>query len=117
MVKFRQQALNDCKFIVKASDLSPQPRIMILKKYLEIIMFGISPVQLLIILAIIILLFGTKKLRGMGGDLGGALKGFKKAMKDDDEKDADFKNKEKVADKSSNSETTATTKSEQKESN
>jgi len=39
--------------------------------------------QLLVVLAIIILLFGTKKLRGIGGDLGGAVKGFKKAMSDD----------------------------------
>ncbi|KAF7767369.1 sec-independent protein translocase protein TatA [Pseudoalteromonas undina] len=39
--------------------------------------------QLLIVLVIIILLFGTKKLRGIGGDLGGAVKGFKKAMSDD----------------------------------
>jgi len=46
-------------------------------------MFGISPAQLLIVLAIVILIFGTKKLRGMGGDLGGAVKGFKKAMKDE----------------------------------
>ena len=44
---------------------------------------GISFWQLLIVLAIIVLLFGTKKLRGMGGDLGGAVKGFKKAMSDD----------------------------------
>ena len=34
---------------------------------------GISIWQLLIVLAIIVLLFGTKKLRGMGGDLGGAV--------------------------------------------
>jgi len=44
---------------------------------------GISPTQLLIILAIVALLFGTKKLRNMGGDLGGAVKGFKKAMHED----------------------------------
>lgn len=46
---------------------------------------GISLWQLLIILLIVILLFGTKKLKGMGSDLGGALKGFKKAMKEEDE--------------------------------
>ena len=40
-------------------------------------MFGISVPQLLIILGIIVLLFGTKKLRGLGGDLGSAFKGFK----------------------------------------
>jgi len=46
---------------------------------------GISIWQLLIVLVIIILLFGTKKLRNIGGDLGGALKSFKKAVNDDDE--------------------------------
>lgn len=49
-------------------------------------MGGISIWQLLIIAVIVILLFGTKKLRNMGGDLGGALKGFKKAMAEDSEK-------------------------------
>jgi sec-independent protein translocase protein TatA len=43
---------------------------------------GISIWQLVIILAIVALLFGTKKLRNIGGDLGGAIKGFKKAMGD-----------------------------------
>lgn len=44
---------------------------------------GISIWQLLIVLAIVALIFGTKKLRGIGGDLGGAVKGFKKAINDD----------------------------------
>ena len=44
---------------------------------------GISIRQLLIVLAIILLLFGTKKLRNLGGDLGTAVKGFKKAVNDD----------------------------------
>ena len=43
---------------------------------------GISIWQLLIILVIVILLFGTKKLRNMGGDLGSAVKNFKGAMKE-----------------------------------
>ncbi|KZY63733.1 preprotein translocase subunit SecA [Oleiphilus sp. HI0071] len=47
---------------------------------------GISPTQLLIILVIVALIFGTKKLRNIGGDLGGAVKGFKKAVKDEEEK-------------------------------
>ena len=47
---------------------------------------GISPWSLVLILVIVLLLFGTKKLRGLGGDLGGALKGFKKAMADEDAK-------------------------------
>jgi sec-independent protein translocase protein TatA len=36
----------------------------------------------LIVLLIIILVFGTKKLKNIGGDLGGAVKGFKDGMKD-----------------------------------
>jgi sec-independent protein translocase protein TatA len=47
---------------------------------------GISPTQLLIILVIVALIFGTKKLRNIGGDLGGAVKGFKKAVKDEEDK-------------------------------
>ena len=43
---------------------------------------GISIWQLVIVLAIILLLFGSKKLRNIGGDLGNAVKGFKSAMKD-----------------------------------
>lgn len=45
---------------------------------------GISPTQLLIILAIILLLFGTKRLRSLGSDLGSAIKGFKKSMGDEE---------------------------------
>ena len=47
---------------------------------------GISPTQLLIILVIVALIFGTKKLRNIGGDLGGAVKGFKKAVKEEEDK-------------------------------
>ena len=45
--------------------------------------FGIT--ELIIVLVIVILLFGTKKLRNLGGDLGGALKSFRGAMKDAEE--------------------------------
>ena len=49
---------------------------------------GISIWQLLIVLVIVLLLFGTKKLRNLGSDLGGAVKGFKGAMgKEDAAKD------------------------------
>ncbi|GGY51212.1 Sec-independent protein translocase protein TatA [Bacterioplanes sanyensis] len=48
---------------------------------------GISIWQLLIVLAIVIMIFGTKKLRSLGGDLGGAVKGFKKALNEDEKKD------------------------------
>ena len=49
---------------------------------------GISIWQLAIVLGIVVLLFGTKKLRNIGGDMGSAINSFKKAMKDG-EKDAD----------------------------
>ncbi len=50
---------------------------------------GISPWSLLLILVIVLLLFGTKKLRNLGSDLGGAMKGFKKAMTEDEAKKVD----------------------------
>ena len=45
---------------------------------------GISIWSLLLILAIVILLFGTKKLRNVGGDLGGAIRSFKTSVKDEE---------------------------------
>ncbi len=48
-------------------------------------MGGISIWQLLIILVIVLLLFGAKRLRNVGSDLGAAVKGFKKAVKDEEE--------------------------------
>ncbi len=45
---------------------------------------GISIWSLLLVLAIVILLFGTKKLRNVGGDLGGAIRSFKKSIKDEE---------------------------------
>ena len=47
---------------------------------------GISIWSLLLILVIVVLLFGTKKLRNVGTDLGGAIRSFKKAVKDEDKK-------------------------------
>jgi len=72
---------------------------------------GISIWQLLILLVVVILIFGTKKLRTLGGDLGGAVKGFKKAMNEDgaekkdtnqleDKTDAQFSESIKKEDKS-----------------
>ena len=54
-------------------------------------MGGISIWQLLIIVLIVVLLFGTKKLKTLGSDLGESVKGFKKAMQEDQPKDAEFK--------------------------
>ncbi len=50
---------------------------------------GISIWQLLIILLIVVLLFGTKKLRNIGSDLGGAIKTFRKSMKEDAESESE----------------------------
>ena len=47
-------------------------------------MGGISIWQLLIILAIVLLLFGTKRLRSLGGDLGSAIKNFKTSMSEEE---------------------------------
>lgn len=48
-------------------------------------MGGISIWQLLIVLAILVLIFGTKKLKNLGSDLGGAVKGFKEAVNNDED--------------------------------
>lgn len=57
---------------------------------------GVNMWQLLIILAIVIMIFGTKKLRNMGGDLGSAIKGFKNAVSSDEDKSVEHKTTEKV---------------------
>ncbi|PPD33840.1 MAG: twin-arginine translocase subunit TatA [Methylomonas sp.] len=46
---------------------------------------GFSIPHLLVVLVIVLLVFGTKRLKNMGEDLGGAIKGFKKAVKDGEE--------------------------------
>jgi len=63
---------------------------------------NIGPVQLLIVLVIVLAIFGTKRLRSLGSDLGSAVKGFRSAVSDADKdtteqisdqaKDADFDN-------------------------
>jgi sec-independent protein translocase protein TatA len=64
---------------------------------------NIGPVQLLIVLVIVLAIFGTKRLRSLGSDLGSAVKGFRSAMSEaededktdqlsDKSKDADFDN-------------------------
>lgn len=47
-----------------------------------------GPMQLLLILAIVIVIFGAKRLKNIGSDLGGAVKGFKSAVKDEGEESA-----------------------------
>ncbi|QDJ12979.1 twin-arginine translocase subunit TatA [Mergibacter septicus] len=66
-------------------------------------MGGVSIWQLLIIVLIVVLLFGTKKLKNLGSDLGESVKGFKKAMSDDNgDKDANFKPLENDSNKNQN---------------
>ncbi|MBK1726973.1 twin-arginine translocase TatA/TatE family subunit [Halorhodospira neutriphila] len=48
---------------------------------------GFNIWSLLIILAIVLLLFGTKKLRNIGGDLGGAIRGFKESMREGEQQE------------------------------
>ncbi len=73
-------------------------------------MQNISPGSLLLILVIVLVIFGTKRLRSLGTDLGGAVKGFRSAMNEaektseqlgDESNDADFDNTpaEKTSDK------------------
>lgn len=54
-------------------------------------MGGFSIWHWLIVLLIVVMVFGTKKLRNMGSDLGGAVKGFKDGMKDGGQSPADEK--------------------------
>ena len=63
-----------------------QEHIMVIGNTVAAGNFG-SPWQLLILLVIVLLLFGGNRLRNLGGDLGGALKGFKRAMGDAENKD------------------------------
>ncbi len=65
---------------------------------------GISIWQLLVILLIVVMIFGTKKLKNMGNDMGEAVKGFKKGISDEDKpelKDEAASTSEKVESKES----------------
>ncbi|MBU2869561.1 twin-arginine translocase TatA/TatE family subunit [Colwellia sp. E2M01] len=66
-------------------------------------MGGIGIWQLVIIAVIIVLLFGTKKLRNLGGDLGSAVKGFKSAIGEDKKQSDDEKPADTIADTSTKS--------------
>ena len=50
---------------------------------------GISVTQLLILLVIVMLVFGTKRLRNIGSDLGSAVKGFRKGIEDEPEEETE----------------------------
>jgi len=68
-------------------------------------MGGISIWQLLIIAVIVVLLFGTKKLRNLGSDLGSAVKGFKNAITDENSKDDENARSEDINTATKSSET------------
>ena len=77
-------------------------------------MGGIGIWQLVIVAVIVVLLFGTKKLRNIGGDLGSAVKGFKNAIGDEKEKkDSAEKPSDTLADNSVNFEENSTNKENQ----
>ncbi|MDA7687698.1 Sec-independent protein translocase subunit TatA [Pseudomonadales bacterium] len=76
---------------------------------------GISMWQLLIILLIVVMIFGTKRLKNIGSDLGGAIKGFKKSMDEDSPENADNMQKKEI--ESESDETPTATKSAEKEKN
>ncbi len=76
---------------------------------------GIGPGSLVIILLIVILLFGTKKFRNIGSDIGGAFRNFKRAVKDDDSKKDETDSTESIEQKESTTIEGEVTKVEEKE--
>ena len=73
---------------------------------------GIGPGSIILILLIVILLFGTKKLRNVGSDLGGAIKNFKKSVKEGEEQ-APTESLENMADSTFDEDETKTKKKEE----
>jgi sec-independent protein translocase protein TatA len=73
---------------------------------------GISPTQLLILLVIVMLVFGTKRLRNIGSDLGSAVKGFRKGVEEepDDKEPEQITTAEKTSATPQNKEEKATAK-------
>ena len=67
---------------------------------------GISIWQLLIILAIVIMIFGTKRLKNIGSDLGGAIKGFRESLAAEDN-NSELEHKNEPDSQAGSSETTS----------
>lgn len=59
---------------------------------------GISVTKLLIVLAIIVVIFGTKRLKNVGGDLGAAIKSFRSAIREEEDKEAAKSDEDKPID-------------------
>ena len=84
----RKRYLKSCSAVLVCQVWKKRPRatatdLFHSKAIREKQVMGISIWQLLIILAIVLVLFGAKRLRNVGGDLGGAIKGFRQAMKEE----------------------------------
>ena len=77
---------------------------------------GISIWQLLIVLAIVLLIFGPKRIRNLGSELGGALKGFRKEMKDDTEETPPPLSDDKVIDSTAEADSTTANKTTEEQS-
>ncbi|MCH1488550.1 MAG: Sec-independent protein translocase subunit TatA [Pseudomonadales bacterium] len=78
---------------------------------------GISMWQLLIILLIVVMIFGTKRLKNIGSDLGGAIKGFKKSMDEDSSDNADGTQKKEIKSESDGTPTAAKSAEKEKSDN
>lgn len=77
---------------------------------------GISIWQLLIVLAIVVMLFGTKRLRTLGGDLGSMIKGFKNSMSSEEHKKEE-EEAQKILDQKNTAATPASTTEKVDQSN
>ena len=77
---------------------------------------GISIWQLLIVLVIVLLLFGTKKLRNMGGDLGAAIRNFRGAVKEGGDEAKEAAEKAAIEDESEPAPDAATVSAKERES-
>ena len=73
-------------------------------------MFGMGPWELLIILAIVLLIFGPRRLKTLGSDLGNAIKGFRSAVA---EREAEAQAEEKVIESESVGAASSTQKAEE----
>lgn len=65
---------------------------------------NIGPMQLLIIFLIVLLIFGTKKLRNVGGDLGSAIRDFRKGMSNEEEQEDKKNGKDSTTEKPTSAE-------------
>ncbi len=61
-----------------------------------------SPWHWLVVLLVVVLIFGTKKLRNLGGDLGEAVRGFRKGLSEEDESAPSLKSDDDTVDTSTN---------------